>query len=172
MPRLVEPTIELHAAWLDAYREWGVGMHEDGFGVLPSDELTSATGFSTWLERLDREENGSAVGRVDYRCVYRWIVDGDAVVGGIALRHGDDNFIRGAGHIGYGIRPSARRQGLATWALGQILDVARDLRLGRVLLVCEADNAGSAVTIERNAGVFERIEETRHGPVRRYWITL
>jgi len=147
-------------------------MHEDGFGVLPSDELTSATGFSTWLERLDREENGSAVGRVDYRCVYRWIVDGDAVVGGIALRHADDNFIRGAGHIGYGIRPSARRQGLATWALGQILDVARDLRLGRVLLVCEADNAGSAVTIERNAGVFERIEETRHGPVRRYWITL
>ena len=91
MPRLVEPTIELHAAWLDAHREWGVGMHEDGFGVLPSDELTSATGFSTWLERLDREENGSA-----------------------------------AGHIGYGIRPSARRQGLATWAPGQILDVARE----------------------------------------------
>ena len=126
LPRLVEPTIELHAAWVDAHREWGVGMHEDGLGVLPSDELTSATGFSTWLERLDREGNESAVGLADYRCVYRWTVDGDAVVSGIALRHGDDHFIRAAGHIGYGTRPSARRQGLATWALGRILDVARE----------------------------------------------
>ena len=91
---MVEPTSELHAAWRDAHREWGVGMHEDGFGVLPSDELTSATGFSTWLERLDREENGSAVGLADYRCVYRWIVD----------------VARESAGAGSGVDPVSRRQ--------------------------------------------------------------
>lgn len=147
-------------------------MHEDGFGVLPSDEPISTEGFAAWLARLDLEENESVTGCADYRCVYRWIVEGDAVVGGIALRYGDVIFIHAAGHIGYGIRPLARRQGLATWALGQILGVARNVPLDRVLLVCEADNVGSAATIERNDGVLEGIEETVHGPMRRYWSAL
>jgi hypothetical protein len=41
-----------------------------------------------------------------------------------------------AGHIGLGIRPSARRRGLATWALGRMLDEARVLGLDRVLAAC------------------------------------
>lgn len=52
---------------------------------------------------------------------------------GPGLRHGDDDYARWAGHIGYGIRPSARRRGLAMWALGRMLDEARALGLERVL---------------------------------------
>ena len=73
------------------------------------------------------------------------------MLGGIALRHGDSDFIRWAGNVGYGIRPSARRGGLATWALGQMMSHARLLGMNRVLLVCAADNKGSAATIELNA---------------------
>jgi len=59
------------------------------------------------------------------------------------------------GQIGYGIRPSARRRGLATWALNRILDEARLLGLDRVQLICLADNIASRRTIERCGGAFE-----------------
>ncbi|WP_051027533.1 GNAT family N-acetyltransferase [Nocardia higoensis] len=80
--------------------------------------------------------------------------------------------MRRVGHIGYGIRPSARGRGLATWALGRILDQARTLRMDHVLLVCATDNVASARTIERNGGAFEGLVDTGLGPVRRYRITL
>jgi hypothetical protein len=48
---------------------------------------------------------------------YRWIVEGDRVLGAIALRHELNDFLlRAAGNIGDGIRPSARRRGLARLA--------------------------------------------------------
>ena len=65
-------------------------------------------------------------------CAYWWIVDGDHLLGGTALRHGDDDYVRWANHIGYGIRPSARRRGLATWALGRILGQVQVIGLDRV----------------------------------------
>jgi predicted acetyltransferase len=172
MPRLIKPAIGLHTAWVEGHLEWGAGLHEDGFGILPSDEVVSSTGFTSWLDRLSLEESGADKGDSNYRCVYRWIIDDGTVVGGIAVRYGDDDFVNTAGHIGYGIRPSARGRGLATWALGQMLSVSRDLKLERVLLVCEADNTASAATIERNAGDLEQVVETDDGPMRRYRITL
>lgn len=91
------------------------------------------------------------------------------MLGGIALRHVHDDDI---GHIGYGVRPSARRRGLAGWALAEMLTEARAaLDTDRVLIICLAGNAASARTIERNGGVLEGVRDTAHGPVRRYWIT-
>lgn len=172
MPTLVAPTTERHASWLDAHHEWGPGFHEDGFGILPSDDVRSTTGFSAWLARLDRRDEGRD-GSAGYRCVSRWIVDDDdAVVGGIALRFGTDPFILSAGHIGYGVRPSARGRGVAAWALARMLEVGQSLGLRRVLLVCETDNVASATTIERNGGVLERVEQHGAGSVKRYWIDL
>jgi predicted acetyltransferase len=110
-------------------------------------------------------------GRV--HCTYRWIVEGDRVLGAIALRHELNDFLlRAGGHIGYGIRPSARRRGLATWALGRMLGEARVLGLDRVLIICEVDNIASAKTIERHGGVLEDVRDTELGTVRRYWIKI
>ena len=74
--------------------------------------------------------------------------------------------------MGYGIRPSARRRGLATWALGQVLPEARALGMDRLLVTCHDDNAGSARTIEKNGGVLEDVRATELGLTRRYWISL
>ncbi len=173
MPDLIPPTVRLHAAWLAAHDEWGPGAHEDGFGLLPSDEVDTPDGFAAWVARMDDEADpakAGQAGRMD--CAYRWIVQGDQVLGGIALRYGVDDFVLRLGNIGYGIRPSARRRGLATWALGRMLDEARGLGLDRVLIVCGAGNTASAKTIERNGGVLEGIEDIELGTVRRYWIKL
>jgi predicted acetyltransferase len=161
-PDLVAPTTALRRAWLDAHAEWGPGLHEDGFGLTPADDVGSPAGFAAWVERT-----AALADRVDFR----WIVEDGRVLGGIALRHGPDDDVRWAGHVGFGIRPSARRRGLATWALGRILDEARARGLDQVLLVCAADNTASARTIERAGGRFAGVRETRFGPARRYWIT-
>lgn len=173
MPELIAPTADLHAAWLDAHAEWGPGQHEDGFGLGPSDEVDSPAGFAAWLARLAGRADPARTHHVgEHRCTYRWIVEGGRVLGAAALRDGDDDYVRWAGHIGYGIRPSARRRGLATWALRGLLGEARALGLDRVLAVCAVDNAASVKTIERCGGVFEDIRDAGFGPTRRYWIDL
>ncbi|MFC9660129.1 GNAT family N-acetyltransferase [Nocardia sp. NPDC127606] len=166
--RLIAPSVDLYGAWLDAHVEWGSGVHEDGFGLLPSDDVDSVGGFELWVARLSA---ASVEGR-DGRCSYRWIVEGGRVLGGIALRHGDGDLVRRLGHIGYGIRPSARRRGLATWALGEIIAEARAAGMDRVLVVCAAENLGSVKTIERCGGVLGSVQDTELGPARRYWVTV
>ncbi len=173
MLELIAPTVRLHGAWLDARAEWGPGFHEDGFGLTPSDEVDSRAGFAAWLARLaDRSDPARTIDVGKHACTYRWIVEGGRVLGGIALRHGNDEYVSWAGHIGYGIRPSARRRGLATWALGRMLDEARALGSAEVLAVCAVDNVASVKTIERCGGVFDGIGDTPFGPARRYRITL
>lgn len=157
-PVLIAPTTRLHLPWLQAHSEWGPGLHEDGFGLTATDEVESPEGFAAWVARLTAEPS---------RATCRWIVEGDRVQGAIALRH---QLNPRTGHIGYGIRPSARGQGLATWALAEILREARNLDLGRVLLVCAADNPASARTIERNGGVLEDSPDS--SAASRYWIDL
>ncbi|WP_158263039.1 LLM class flavin-dependent oxidoreductase [Amycolatopsis sp. CA-128772] len=145
MARLVAPDERLHPAWLDAHAEWGPGPHEDGFGLLATDEVAAPAEFSAWVARL----------AADAGCTYRWIVENGLVLGGIALRHGAGEVVRHAGHIGYRIRPSARGRGLATWALRQMLTEAARRGMDHVVLVCAADNTASARTIERQGGVLD-----------------
>lgn len=104
---------------------------------------------------------------------YWWIVEDGTYLGAIDLRHYLNAVLLDiAGHVGYSIRPSARRRGLATWALGAVLHEARTLGLDRVLVTCDDDNVGSARTIELNGGVLEDVRTTDVGTKRRYWITL
>ncbi len=154
---LVVPAVRWHAAWLDAHAEWGPGRHEDGFGLLATDEVRTPAGFSAWVARLTTDEN----------CTYRWIVEDGVVLGGIALRHGEGEVVRRAGHIGYGIRPAARGRGLGTWALGEMLAEAARRGTDHVVLVCAAGNTASARTIERHGGILENV-----GEVRRYRISI
>ncbi|WP_247826517.1 GNAT family N-acetyltransferase [Arthrobacter antioxidans] len=145
MAVLSAPSVTWHGSWLTAHLEWGPGQHEDGFGLLPGDEVRSVVGFTSWVKRLS----------LDKQCTYWWITEGDEVLGGIALRHGSHPLVSRAGHLGYGIRPTARRRGLASWALGRVVEEAHRLGMDEVLAVCEADNTASAKTLERLGGVLE-----------------
>jgi predicted acetyltransferase len=171
MPELIAPAAALHASWIESRDEWGRGVHQDGAGLREADDVDSPDGFAAWVNRLSDAEKLAPEGWV--ACSFRWIVEGDRYLGAIALRHELNDFLLEAGgHIGYGVRPSARGRGLAGWALAAILPEARDLGLARVLVTCNVDNAASARTIERNGGVLEDVRDTEIGMVRRYWITL
>ena len=121
MPELIEPDAELHSAWSACHREWGPGLHEDGFGVGPDDEVDSAAGFAAWVARVRARP-----------ARLWWIVEHEVVLGGIVLRPFANDQVLRTGHIGYGVRPSARGQGVATWALGRVLPHAREAGMGRV----------------------------------------
>ena len=170
MPELILPTSRLHAAFLECRADWGPGLHEDGFG-LQGDDVDSPEDFAAWVHQRVRLTHAAGTSCPKERHGSpRWITERGHVLGGIVLRHGFDD---DAGQIGFGIRPSARRRGLASWALGEMLLEARAvLGVERVLVSCLADNAASARTIERNGGVLETIRDTERGPLRRYWIAL
>jgi predicted acetyltransferase len=78
------------------------------------------------------------------------------------------------GHIGYSVAPSCRRRGVATAMLQGALSLSRELGVTRALLTCDADNRGSARTIEFNGGRLER--EAWHEGTQRvtrwYWIEV
>lgn len=176
MPQLITPTARLHTSWLDAHAEWSPGANQDGSGMrlAADDALALPEVFASWVGRL-REQSDltrpQPEGRV--HATHWWIVEDDTYLGAIDLRHELNDFLlRAGGHIGYSVRPSARRRGLATWALATVLPEARALGLTRVLLTCDDTNTASARTIERNGGVLEDVRETEIGLKRRYWIEL
>jgi predicted acetyltransferase len=170
---LVAPTVRLRASWLAARDEWA-GVYQDGAGLNDTDDVDSVEGFAAWVQRLTRQSDESvppAEGRV--HATYWWIVEDHNYLGAITLRHElNEELLDRGGHIGYGLRPSARRQGIATWALGEVLDVARKRGIDRVLITCADDNVASARTIERHGGVLEDVRLTELGLTRRYWIEL
>ncbi|WP_179278235.1 GNAT family N-acetyltransferase [Rhodococcus sp. 15-649-2-2] len=151
---LAAPTVDLREAWLEAHSDWGPGLHEDGFGLTADDDVATEQGFSDWIDRL----------RGDTMCTYRWMVEGERVLGGIALRHGTEKDIERLGHLGYGVRPSERGRGVATGALADMLEVAASLGFSEITAVCEVDNCASIATLEHAGGELldRRVAEVRY----------
>jgi predicted acetyltransferase len=101
-----------------------------------------------------------------------WLAEGpdlDEYLARISLRHElTEPLLEWGGHIGYVVRPTARRRGVASAALAGMLEVCRKRGIDPVLVTCDVDNVGSRRTIERAGG---RYEDTRLGKLR-YWISL
>lgn len=85
-----------------------------------------------------------------------WWCEGTTYLGRIALRHELTEGLRKiGGHIGYDVRPTARRQGHATAMLAAVLPKARELGIDRALITCDEDNIGSWRVIEASGGVLD-----------------
>lgn len=159
MFELVKPHAELFGAWSEAHREWGSGLHEDGFGIGSNDDVDTVEGFRDWIARIEQDSGE-----------LWWIVEDGEVLGGIALRAADDDRVHRFGHIGYGVRPSARGRGVATWALGEVLRHAAALGIDPVLAFCLDNNAASIATLERHGATLDAVEQHTTARVRRYAI--
>ena len=96
-----------------------------------------------------------------------WWVDGDEYLGRLSIRHELTAPLRElGGHIGYVVRPSARRQGNAAAMLAAALPITRGLGIDPALLTCDADNEGSRRVIEANGGILEDQREEK----LRFWV--
>jgi predicted acetyltransferase len=169
MPILIAPDVRYHASWLEGSAEFD-GANRDGGGPAgwSLEELKDAQTFRRFINARVNDalpESPRKPGQVP--CTYLWIVEGETFLGSLAIRHELNDFLLNeGGHIGYSVRPSARRRGHAAAALANALPMARELGITRALLTCDENNSGSRATIEKNGGVYE---DTRNGK-RRYWI--
>ncbi|WP_309128866.1 GNAT family N-acetyltransferase [Microbacterium sp.] len=172
---LSAPSTDLFDSWAATVSEFG-GVHIDGagldLGASPDRETCAA--FVAKAELYGRLGASLPDGHV--ACDYFWVTENGEVVGFIAFRRELNDWLRNyGGHIGYSVRPSRRRQGLARAALNLLLDRARGEGYERVMLTCDDDNTGSYRTIEGSGGVLhDTIDaaEAGHPRVRQYWIEL
>ncbi|MCX4823052.1 GNAT family N-acetyltransferase [Streptomyces sp. NBC_01142] len=173
MPQLTAPDTRYHASFLDAMKEFAAeGSDRDALLAHETEEFGGTWHrpevFAAYVARLNAEtleETPRPEGWVPSTNL--WYVDGDAFLGRLAIRHHLTPFLRElGGHIGYAVRPGARRRGHATAMLRDCLPYARRLGIESVLVTCDTVNSASRRVIEANGGVFE----DEGGKKRRYWI--
>jgi predicted acetyltransferase len=175
-PHLVGPDIEFQASYLAAIGE----LVEEGRGG-PGDDTMVARELREFGASWETEEGFSIfVGQVQadsqestMRAAYLvpsttwWWVQGTEYLGRISLRHRlTERLLEIGGHIGYDVRPSARRRGHATAMLRAALPLTNELGIDPALVTCDTDNVGSRKVIEANGGVFE---DERSGKLR-FWV--
>ncbi|MEU4194682.1 GNAT family N-acetyltransferase [Kribbella sp. NPDC026611] len=177
MPILTEPTVAVHQSFLAAWDELGphlerwmgarsiAGPFEEDW---TREQAADPAEFARLVEAIKTEADPDTELPDDLvHQTVLWFVDGDEFLGRLSIRHWLTAALNEVGgHIGYCVRPSARRRGYATQMLVQSLPVAAALGIDPALVTCDADNAGSRKVIEAAGG---ELEDERHGKLR-FWV--
>jgi predicted acetyltransferase len=176
MPELVLPTPSVRESFIVAMGEFG----GEGRGGADDDTMiaremrqhgarwATEAGFSEYVSSLlaDADDDTVRPAHLVPSTTYWW-VDGTEYLGRLAIRHHlNPRLLEIGGHIGYDVRPSARRRGHATAMLRAALPRAHELGIDPVLITCDVDNVASRKVIEANGGQFE---DERSGKLR-YWV--
>ncbi|MGG0668733.1 GNAT family N-acetyltransferase [Lederbergia citrisecunda] len=163
--RLERPSLKWETEHIAYMREW------DEDRMTPSSfHLKEDIPYAVYLEELVVKEAGHG-NRVP-NSNYFLVGDDERIIGMVNIRHSLNDYLRQVdGHIGYGIRPSERRKGYATFLLSEALKITDRLGIRSVLVTCNEDNIGSAAVIVNNGGVEDESFTEPHGNiVRRFWI--
>jgi predicted acetyltransferase len=176
MADLVVPTVAVHASFVAAMDEFaaeGRGGHDDDSTMDRDIRASSATwaqpdAFARYVGAVVADalpDTARPAGFVPVTTL--WWVEGDSYLARIAIRHELTPWLcEQGGHIGYDVRPSARRRGHATAMLRAALPVAAGLGISSALITCDHDNVASRKVIEACGGVFE----DRRADKLRYWV--
>lgn len=173
MPQLIAPTVDVHRSYLAALAEFRAEgrLGPDDVSMLAwaarsaPDDPDGFARYVADLRALAQPDGPRPEGWVP--CTELWYVDGAEWLGHLNLRHRlTPHLLEMGGHIGYDVRPSARRRGHATAMLSAGLAVARSLGIESALLTCDHDNIASRRVIESAGGVLE----DQRGDKLRFWV--
>jgi predicted acetyltransferase len=177
VPQFQRPDVNVHESFLAGMAEF----QADGRGSAADNDSMVGYEIRMWADRWQDpavfaeytadlraaalEDAPRPAGHVPSTTL--WWVEDETYLGRLAIRHRlTPRLLEVGGHIGYDVRPSARRRGHATAMLAAALPLSRGLGIERVLVTCERDNVGSRRTIEKNGGM---LEDERGGKLR-YWV--
>jgi predicted acetyltransferase len=165
-----------HAGLQHSYRGLVREFLELGEPLVPFPLAFANGDFAAFLAKLSACARGEGIPEGFVPHSTYWLVHhGSEVVGVSNLRHRLTDALRfEGGHIGYGVRPTARRRGFATQLLRHTLAEARALGVREAWLTCGRTNTASIHTILRNNGIFvsEEFVPSRAEVVQRYRIAL
>ncbi|WP_396021433.1 MULTISPECIES: GNAT family N-acetyltransferase [unclassified Bacillus cereus group] len=165
------PTVDLQEEYLQFYQEW----KNSGETMIPRVIEKDPSDFPTMVQELLDAAEGKNLPPGWAPDTTYWLVTTDQkIVGAVNIRHGlTEHLFHASGHIGYGIRPSARQKGYAKKLLTLSLEKLKELGVTKALIVCDEWNIASEKTILHNGGRRDEdfIEENGN-VVRRYWIEL
>ena len=169
--KLVEPSAAFKDSYLEMLEEWRQANEK----MVPFVLRMDSEDFGEMLKELRGYEEGIGIPDSFVPHSTYWLADEeDSIVGAVNIRHHlNDNLLAIGGHIGYGVRPGARKKGYASEMLRLALEKTREMGLSKVLVTCNKDNIGSAKTILNNGGKLEsEFQEENGNIVQRYWIEL
>lgn len=171
---LERPDVRYKASYLAGLEELGIDAEKSAWVYLGDNEPldTPAKDFETYVARLRSTEIQALPHFVKTTCY--WAIYNDEMIGRIAIRHDLNDFLRTiGGHIGYIVRPSFRRMGVATEMLRQILRTDQAKSIQKILITCDENNLASERTIIKNGGIFESvIPNGDKARKKRFWIDL
>jgi len=169
---------EIRKEHYDSIMDYRNQMLQSGDRLDGCSSLEQYEDMEKWhlnLKLFEKKESVPPGYSLGFEYVY---LDGDEVVGMINIRPEalDHPYLKKyGGHIGYSVKPSRRKNGVASNMLKDALKLCKEkFGLQKVLITCKEDNEGSRKVIMNNGGVFEgKIsyppEDTM---IERYWISL
>lgn len=167
---LVNPSKALEEKILEYKQEY---LQFDEANINGSCGLARYSDFDEWLNivlsiKADQLRNNVhastffSVGKSDNR-----------IIGTIQLRHSlTDDLEKHGGQIGYGIRPTERTKGYGKEQLLLVLEIAKEMKIPEVMIICDKDNIASSETVKGCGGKLtdENIYEGKEQQI--YWIIL
>lgn len=165
---LVEPN-ETHRVACMEYRQEFIDFDETG--INGSSVLIHYASYNEWLKKVMSKINAD-VPATTYFLIRQ---SDNKIIGMIQLRqYLNEFFKKTGGHIGYEIRPSERGKGYGTHQLRLVLDVAKKLKLEKVMITCDKDNQASAKVAIKNGAVltWEGYVEEKKSIIQHYWIEI
>jgi len=146
------PDVRVHESFLEAMAEF----RAEGRGDPVDDTMIGAEmrefssswstpeGFAAFVAALRAQAAGEHLPAGFVPCTtLRWAKDHE-YLGRIAIRHGlTPRLLEVGGHVGYDVRPTARRRGHATAMLRAALPAMRNLGISTALITCDVTNTAS-----------------------------
>lgn len=166
--RLVRPNYDFKEEYLQMLDEWKSSAEE----MVPFSLEYDVTDFAKFIDINAGFELKAQEGFVCHTTF--WMInEQNQIVGTSNIRHKlNQSLMVENGHIGYGIRPSFRGKGHATWILALSLEKAKSFGVNKALLTCEKHNIASRKVIEKNGGVFRRSEKVKGKSILSFWIKI
>jgi predicted acetyltransferase len=167
---LVKPSKVLEEKILE-YKQEYLDFHETN--INGSCGLVRYNAFDEWLEVVLSIEKDKLRNDVHASTFFSVRKSDNRIIGTIQLRHFlTDELEKHGGQIGYGIRPTERKKGYGKQQLLLVLEIARDMEIPKVMIICDKDNIASSQTAMSCGGILtgENFHEDKEQQI--YWINL
>ena len=167
---LVNPSKVLEEKILEYKQEY---LDFEETNINGSCGLTRYNDFDEWLEIVLSIEKDKFRNNVHASTFFSVRKSDNRIIGTIQLRHFlTDELEKHGGQIGYGIRPTERKKGYGKQQLLLVLEIAKDMKIPKVMIICDKDNIASSQTAMGCGGILtgENFHEGKEQQI--YWINL